>query len=154
MEINPAILLKSQHHGNTERVAKAISEEFGIPILDPLEIPPEEALRFDLLLFASGIYFWNLHPDLLYFAKKLPPARGKAAAIISTAGLPSLRWHRNLRGILKEKGFRILGELSLPGYDTYGVLKFIGGIRRGRPGEEDLKKAKEFFAFIEKKWPS
>lgn len=143
--MNWAILLKSEHHGNTRKVVQIISDEFEIPVLDPLSISPDEALKFDLLIFASGVYFWNLHPDLLSFAKKLPGGEGKAAAIISTAGLPSLRWHKNLREVLKEKGFQIMGEISLPGYDTYGALKYFGGIRKGRPGPRDLKKAKEFF---------
>ena len=45
---------------------------------------------------------------------------------------------------MAKKGFRIIGEFSCKGYDTFGPLKFIGGINKGKPDEKDLKRAREF----------
>lgn len=145
------ILLKSEHHGNTKRVAQIISKELDAQIRDPKEISPEFALGFDHLIFASGIYFWTMHEDLLNFAEKLPQVKGKLASIFSTAGIPSPKRHERLRNILEKKGFRIIGELSLPGWDTFGLLKLFGGIKKGRPSERDLDKAREFARALKEK---
>jgi len=37
-----------------------------------------------------------------------------------------------------------VGEFNCLGWDNVGPLKFIGGINKGRPNENDIKKAKEF----------
>jgi flavodoxin len=145
------IILKSEHHGNTLRVARILSRELDAEIRDPKEIDPEFALGFDHLTFGSGIYFWTMHEELLNFAERLPKVDGKLASIFSTAGMPSLKRHEKLRNILFEKGFHILGELSLPGWDTFGILKLIGGIKRGRPNEQDLNKAQEFARSLKEK---
>jgi len=49
-----------------------------------------------------------------------------------------------LRKKLIEKGFNIVGEFSCKGFDTFGMLKYIGGINKNRPNEKDLEKAKSF----------
>ncbi|MGV8176958.1 MAG: hypothetical protein ACP5NX_04105 [Candidatus Bilamarchaeaceae archaeon] len=43
-----------------------------------------------------------------------------------------------------EKHFNIIAEFACKGWDTFGPLKMVGGINRGRPNDGDLKKAKEF----------
>ena len=53
-------------------------------------------------------------------------------------------FHKPLRTILTAKGFNIVGEFNSAGFDTFGVLKLVGGISKGRPNAEDLKKAEEF----------
>jgi len=42
------------------------------------------------------------------------------------------------------RGFTIAGEFSCRGWDTFGLLKLIGGINKGRPDEQDLKRAEDF----------
>ncbi|MGM0482897.1 MAG: flavodoxin, partial [Patescibacteria group bacterium] len=54
------------------------------------------------------------------------------------------RSHDKFRKILKEKGFDVEGDFNCPGYDSYSVLKLVGGIHKGRPGQKDLEKAREF----------
>ena len=46
--------------------------------------------------------------------------------------------------MLRRKGFRIVGEFSCRGYNTHGVLEKLGGMNRGRPNEEDLRRAEAF----------
>ena len=55
-------------------------------------------------------------------------------------------FHKTLRTILTAKGFNIVGEFNCAGFDTYGALKLVGGISKGRPNEEDLKNAESFAA--------
>ena len=52
--------------------------------------------------------------------------------------------HEQLRTALASKGFRIIGEFNCPGFDTFGPLRLIGGISKGRPNQEDLKNAETF----------
>ncbi|NLB76230.1 MAG: hypothetical protein GX799_07160, partial [Crenarchaeota archaeon] len=33
---------------------------------------------------------------------------------------------------------------NCPGYDTYLFTKLVGGLQKGRPNEQDLKKAQAF----------
>ncbi|MFO7807500.1 MAG: flavodoxin, partial [Candidatus Moraniibacteriota bacterium] len=60
------------------------------------------------------------------------------------------RSHDKFRKILQEKNFEIAGDFNCPGYDTYSVLKWIGGVYKGRPSQKDLKRAREFAEFIKK----
>jgi flavodoxin len=49
-----------------------------------------------------------------------------------------------LKEKLENKGMKVLGGFSCKAWDTYGPFKLMGGINKGRPNEEDLKKAREF----------
>ena len=53
-------------------------------------------------------------------------------------------FHKSLRSILTAKGFNIVGEFNSASFDTYGLLKLVGDISKGRPNEEDLKNAERF----------
>jgi flavodoxin len=37
-----------------------------------------------------------------------------------------------------------VGDFVCKALDTYGPLKLIGGLNKGRPNEEDYQKAREF----------
>jgi len=75
----------------------------------------------------------------------------KKAFVFSTRGAPRLgSYHRALKSQLEEKGVTIVGEFSCRGFDTYGAMKLIGGIAKGRPNEQDLREAQEFAKSLEK----
>jgi hypothetical protein len=50
--------------------------------------------------------------------------------------------------VVKEKNADIVGEYGCPGFDTFGPFKIVGGIRKGRPNENDIAKAVQFFRGI------
>lgn len=137
------IICVSVHHGNTEKVARAMAEVLGAEVVEPEEV--ESLHDYDLVGFGSGIYFERHHRRLLSFVDRLPTLEGKRAFVFSTRGTgPAKFYHRPLRKKLLEKGFRIVGEFSCKGLDTVGPLKLFGGINKGRPNEEDLRRAREF----------
>lgn len=145
-----AIVYVSIHHGNTEKVAKVFAKILNADLKKPEQISPNGLLNFDLIGIGSGIYFGKHHKSLLEFAEKLPPTN-KKAFIFSTNGgnigkMKPENFHKPLRTILAAKGFNIVGEFNSPGFDTYGALKLIGGISKGRPNEEDLRNAESFAA--------
>ncbi|HIH73245.1 MAG: Flavodoxin [Thermococcales archaeon 44_46] len=139
------IVYVSIHHKNTEKIAKAIAEVLNAKLVKPWEVKPEELLKYDLIGFGSGIYYWKHHRALFKLIDNLPEVKGKKAFIFSTAGIntPFIN-HRKLRRALRRKGFEIVGEFSCRGWDTNGWLEKIGGISKGHPNEKDLEKARRF----------
>lgn len=141
-----AVVYISIHHKNTKKIAKKISDVLDADLFDLEKFEPEVS-QYDVIGFGSGIYFWRHHRKLLDFVRSLPKMR-KRAFIFSTAGIAPKSNHRSLRNLLKERDFEILGEFICKGYDTYGILKYIGGINKGRPNERDMKRAENFAEYI------
>jgi flavodoxin len=79
---------------------------------------------------------------------RLPVLINKKAFIFSTSGLKKIPlvhdFDKPLRKKLEGKGFDIVSGFSCRGLDTYRATKLVGGINKGRPNAEDLRKAEEF----------
>ncbi len=149
------IVYVSIHHGNTEKIAKAIASVLEADIAKPEEVGASDVRKYDLIGFGSGIYFGKHHPSLFSLVDRLPSQNGRGAFIFSTSGLRKIRlihdFDRPLRNSLLAKGFRILGEFNCRGWDTYTLwVKPFGGINKGKPGEKELKEA-ELFAICLKR---
>ncbi|BER91835.1 flavodoxin family protein [Atrimonas thermophila] len=145
------IIYFSVHHGNTEKIARAIAETLKAELKTPDEVTPQELLQYDLLGFGSGIFFGKHHRKIVDFIQKLPQVQGKNALVFSTSGMGRKSFNQHLSKLLEEKGFNVVGSFTCRGYDTYGPLKLIGGINRGRPNQDDLEKAKRFAREIAEK---
>ena len=52
--------------------------------------------------------------------------------------------HSALREKLQSKGYDIVGEFGCKGFNTNSFLKYIGGMNRGRPDAQDLRRAEAF----------
>ena len=52
--------------------------------------------------------------------------------------------HAALRRKLESRGYSIVGEFGCLGFNTNSFLKLFGGINKGRPNAEDLKRAQAF----------
>lgn len=138
------VIVVSLHHGNTHKVALKLAEILGCTVKEPEEVSQEEILSCDLVGFGSGIYFGKFHRRLVSFVENLPPCAGKKAFVFSTSGLGKREYNRSLEELLKERGFVVLGSFACRGFDTFGPLRLVGGINRGRPGKEDLEDAARF----------
>jgi len=142
------ILYFSVHHGNTEKVARAMANVLGADLLPVQQVDADTLERYDLIGFGSGIYFGRHHESLLDLVQKLPAVKDKKAFIFSTSGLRKIPFFhdfdRPLRERLQHKGFNIAGEFSCRGLDTYRATRLVGGVNKGRPNAEDLKQAEEF----------
>jgi flavodoxin len=135
-------------------------------IKKPWEVNPEELQNYDLIGFGSGIYDGKHHEALLDLAEKLPQITKRKAFIFSTS-FNTWEWvksHSSLREKLKSKGYDIVDEFNCPGWDTNSdyksgiilamvsvVVKLLGGLHKGRPNAEDLKKAEEFAQKLKQK---
>lgn len=150
MRMRAVIVYESLHHGNTKRVAGAMAGACGADLfrLGDRKIP--DLRGYELVGLGSGIYRSRHHSDLIAFARNARFADGARAFLFSTAGIPALSglWHRPLRAAFESRGIPISGELCLPGHDTYAIFGLLGGINRGRPGDRDLERAREFVRSI------
>jgi flavodoxin len=151
--VKSLLVVFSYHHNNTRKVADAFARVLDAPIRTPQEVDPDELSGYDLVGFGSGIYDEKHHPSLLVLADKLPRAAGKRAFIFSTSSIPGqarvAKDHSLLRGKLRAKGYRIVGEFRCRGFNTNSVLSVFGGINRGRPNAEDLEHAEAFVRSLE-----
>jgi len=142
------IIYASVHHGNTEKVVRAMASVLNADLLRVEQADENVLAGYDLIGFGSGIYFGRHHESLLNFVDRLPMLRNKRAFILSTSGLRRIRpiydFDKPLREKLQQKGLNIIGEFSCRGFDTSRAAKIIGGLSKGRPNEKDLQKAEEF----------
>jgi len=139
------IVYISIHHGNTERIAKAIANVLEADVSNPTEVGASDVCKYDLIGFGSGIYFGKHHPSLFSLVDRLPSQNGGGAFIFSTSGLRKIRlihyFDRRLRNSLLAKGFRIVGEFNCRGWDTYPLwVKPFGGINKGNQVRRSLRK--------------
>ena len=144
------LILFSYHHGNTEKIAKAMAGVLGAQIKTPQQINPEELQEYRLIGFGSGIYDQKHHISVLDLADELPQVTNKKAFIFSTSGVARKFApdaddpHTPLREILQSKGYVIVDEFNCAGWNTNSILKIFGGMNKGRPNAEDIKDAEEF----------
>jgi len=146
------IIYESIHHCNTEKIAKVMAEVLNAKLIKSNEVNINKLYKYDLIGFGSGIYFGKHHENLLNLIDKIPLMKNKKAFIFATSGVGNgilqlpyyCDFNRLLKKKLLEKGFDIIGKFSCRGYDTYGLLKYIGGISKGRPNEKDLENARNF----------
>jgi flavodoxin len=141
------VLLKSIHRRNTEKVARAIADVLGADVVAPEDATSDVLARYELFGFGSGIYFGRLHGALRSWVDGLQPqAQRLPAFVFSTAGTPALHKiaHWDLKRKLSKAGFDTIGEFNCAGYDTFGLLRLVGGLNRGRPNEADLARAGAF----------
>ena len=153
------LILYSYHHKNTAKIADIFAETLDAQVKSPLETDSSELAGYDLVGFGSGIYDYKNHKTLLEFADKLPQVNEKKAFIFSTSGVAmdskifrnAKHFHDALREKLQSKGYSIAGEFNCPGFNTNSFLKYIGGMNKGRPNEDDAKKANDLAKkFLEK----
>ena len=139
-----AIVCKSIHHGNTKKIADAMAKVLKAKVIEPEGASLDD---YDLVGFGSGIYAWKHHRSLFKLIDKLPEQKGKKAFIFSTSGGGKVLGkgaHWRLRKPLEKKGFEVIREFNCRGFDTFGPLKLIGGVNKGRPNEDDIKNAEKF----------
>jgi flavodoxin len=125
------------------------------PVKSPQETVIEELSQYDIVGFGSGIDSGNNYKELLDFADALPQVSDKKAFIFSTSAIQGedkvAKDHSLLRENLKAKGYLIVGEFSCKGFNTNSFLRYFGGMNRGRPNSDDLKRAEEFATNLKKK---
>jgi len=141
-----AIAYYSQHHGNTKKLLDAIKNLGDIKLINVVECKETDLSDYDLIGFASGIYFNKFSKAVTKFARNNLPDK-KPVFLIYTYGVKS-NYTKEMKQIIEDKSCRLIGTYGCRGYDTFGPLKLIGGIAKGHPDENDVKGAIELFRKI------
>ncbi|KHD34890.1 flavodoxin [Clostridium acetobutylicum] len=144
------VIYESVHHGNTEKVAKAMAEELSAECIRAQDLNLEKLKDYDLIGFGSGIFYNKFHKNILKLVGNIGKINGKKAFVFSTSGQGRESSNKSLSKQLEEKGFKVIGSFACKGFDTFGPLKLLGGIGKGRPDQKDIEEAKKFVLGLEK----
>ena len=117
------------------------SEECQVDLINAVKQPDADLNSYDMIGFASGIYFSKFHQSILGFAEKNLPDDKKVFLICTYGGSAN---YKSIEQILDKKRSKVIGKFGCKGYDTFGPFKLVGGIAKGHPDEEDIKNAVEF----------
>ncbi len=137
-----AIVYASVHHGNTKKLVDAIAKKYDVTLIDATKTKEQDMSSFDLIGFASGIYFSKYHQSVINFASINMPQE-KDAFLICTYG--GSQGHASMEKLLKEKRCKIVGKYGCSGYDTYGPFKLVGGLKKGHPTDDEIAGAVLFY---------
>ncbi len=142
-----AIVYYSKHHGNTKKLLDAIAQEYDVELIDVSNTKAFNLSEYQVIGFASGIYYGNMHKLVLQCAKKNLPLN-KKVFFIYTCGNINKKYMNAIKSIVQEKYAEILGEYECFGFDTFGPFKLLGGIKKGHPTVEEINRAVEFYTRI------
>ncbi|MBN1897783.1 MAG: flavodoxin family protein [Spirochaetes bacterium] len=138
------IIYVSYHHKNTEKISRYMGKVLKARVVDHREIKPRDVIKYDLIGFGAGIYYWKHHKYLIDFVDQVPKVKNKKAFIFSTRGIgPLWYYHRVLRRQLKTRNFKVVHDFSFKCWDTAGPFRVFGGLNKGRPDKRDFKRAGE-----------
>ena len=141
-----AIAYYSQHHGNTKKLLDAIKDLADVELINVVECKKADLSDYNLVGFASGIYFGKFSKAVMEFARNNLPSN-KRVFLINTYGVKG-DYTKEMKKIIAEKSCELLGTYGCRGFDTFGPFKLVGGIAKGHPDENDVKGAIEFFRRI------
>ena len=138
------IIFASTHHGNTQKVARAMAEAAGAALVDIMESPAPDLSGYDAVGLASGAYFGTLHQRIRDFAEQADFSPSQKVFLAATCGVGYRDYTSGVKKVLAQRGVTCLGSFQCRGFDTFGPFAKIGGIAKGHPNEKDLAKAREW----------
>lgn len=138
------IVYASKHHGNTYKLAKAISDKYEIAMIDVTKEKQVDLQEYDIIGFASGIDFGKFYVEIEDFAKENLPLQ-KQVFFLYTCAMVRDGFTDSIKEIAFEKEAIILGEYGCRGYNTYGPWKLIGGMNKNHPTEDEIQDCVNFY---------
>lgn len=144
------IIYYSKHHENTKKVLEAIKAQCQVELVAIDQVEGLNLQEYDRVGFASGVYHAKLSDTIYtYMEQHKEELKGKKTFLLATGGGGKNNKALNeVENILLGDKAEFLGSFYCNGYDTFGPFKLVGGIRKGHPTEEDMKKAVEFYKGI------
>lgn len=142
-----AIIYYSKHHENTKNLLEKICKNKDITLIDAMKQQTAELSEYDLIGFASGIYYSKFHKSVIKAAEENLP-ENKKVFFIYTYGAKKDGYTRAIKNAALKKSAECLGEYGCLGFNTFGPFKLIGGIAKGHPNNEDIEGAEKFLNSI------
>lgn len=118
--------------GNTEKLAKAISEAIGVEALTT-DVPLTEDV--DILFLGSSVYAYGVDDNIKNFIANIGVNVGKVVNFSTAALVKST--YKQVGKLLEDKGIPQAKE-------EFYCRGSFGPMHKGRPDADDLKAAKEF----------
>lgn len=139
------IVCASYHHQNTRKICDIFAEEMNATVVSPNDFNPAMLDDFSLIGFGSGIYNGQHHAQIIDLVSNLSPQDQKRAFVFSTSTFALTSLHKQLDGLLRQKGFIVIAEFAAKGFMDYSFTKLVfGGINKGRPNQSDCDQARAF----------
>lgn len=138
------ILYASVHHGNTRKVVEAMAPILSADLIDVLNTQSYDLSGYDLIGFASGIYYTGLHKSVVKAIEAAQFRPDQRVFTVVTSGAPFGKFPGPALKLLKAKNVRLTGSFHCRGFDTFGIFGKLGGIAKNRPNEKDLNAARTF----------
>jgi flavodoxin len=123
--------------GNTKLIANAIAKEAGVSAKSINEPVQGDV---DILFLGTGLYAFDIDPELKEYIKTLNPGNIKIVVVFSTTAIVKSAYEKSKK-YLQEQGLSV----SSKEYHCPGNYMFL---RKGRPNVEDVKEAKQFVKSI------
>lgn len=137
------IVTASVHHGNTRKLVDAIAKECEVDIVDAITVKQQDLSEYDLIGFASGVYGFNLHQEIIRFAAENLPENKKI--FLMTTSAMNKDFSQSFMQAIEGKNATVVGKFSCHGYNTFGPFKLVGGTSKGHPDEKDIAEAVAFY---------
>lgn len=141
------IVYYSKHHENTKKLIDAISNQNEIDLIDVTKVKSADLSKYDIIGFASGIYYSKFHKQVLEFAQNNLP-ENKKVFFLYTYGAKKDGYTNAISKVVAGKKAKILGEYGCYGFNTFGPFKLIGGIAKNHPNKEELEEVEKFYKNI------
>lgn len=97
-----AIVYYSRHHQNTKKLLDAIAETGDVILIDVTQHSAYDLSEFDLIGFASGIYYNKFSEKVLEFARNNLPSN-KKVFFVYTCGINLRSYTNAMRAAANEK---------------------------------------------------
>lgn len=143
------IIYSSYAYKNTEKICKVIADTLGSELLEVEQAKDIDFADYDLIGFASGIYYRKFHKKLFSYisnlsSEDLNKISNKSTFLVYTSGVNKSGLEIKFKNLIENLGFNVIGTFYEACFDDFGPLKLIGGINKNKPDEESYRKAKEF----------
>ena len=126
-------------------MVEAIARENEVGLIDATKVKEKDISGYDLIGFASGVYYGKFHQIVLNFASVNLPANKNVFLICTCGGSAAFQ---SIEDVIKSRQGKVVGKFSCKGYDTFGSFKLVGGIAKGHPDNKDLIDAVAFYKGI------
>lgn len=145
-----AIIYYSRHHSNTKKVIDAVAKDNDVTLIDVTQTDNADLSEYDLIGFASGIYYSKFHKSVLKFAENNLPS-DKKVFFVYTYGVKKEGYTKAIEDVVLKKRSTIVGEYGCLGFNTFGPFKLIGGIAKGHPDKAEFDNSVKFYDSVIKK---
>lgn len=142
-----AIVYYSRHHENTKKLLDELAKNDELTLIDASQTEAVRLEEYDLIGFASGIYYSKFHKSVLKLAESCLP-EGKRVFFVYTYGAKKEGYTNAIRKTVLNCGADILGEYGCFGFNTFGPFKLIGGMAKGHPDAGELSGVVKFYSDI------